>query len=183
VSATGYMRGRMAVAARDLWTGRTQLQPAFEWRALPFMMLGVARVRATEPYRFAFDDGGDEACISPCTDRPPISENPGVTRPHASWEPYDLVAWHPGYPGQWRSLYGAPCWLGWPEVEGPGLRVHRTILGWYRAGMDGWVPLYRRPIELARMLVLAGSVRAEDAAHARELRAALDSLPPRAEVV
>jgi hypothetical protein len=90
----------------------------------------------------------------------------------------DLVAWHPETPQQWATRAGIADWLG---AWDPGLahdrkapvQVWRAPLGWLRAWCDGVVPLTADRAELYWLLVDMPAIDAEDAAHAAELRWAL----------
>lgn len=91
----------------------------------------------------------------------------------------DLAAWGPktNRLWTWRGLAWA---LGQHTVFAPrlseGLLVHRTPLGWLRAGCKGVVII--NPRMAREYLIAAGPLIAEDAKHCQELAAVLTQSPP-----
>jgi hypothetical protein len=92
----------------------------------------------------------------------------------------DFVAFSPSSPGRWALRLGAATELGMiePQYCGPApVPVHRSPIEWLRAGCNGIALLTRNPCEAERILRECGTIEAEDAAHAFELRR-LVLLPP-----
>jgi hypothetical protein len=94
----------------------------------------------------------------------------------------DLVAWHPETPHEWATRTGVAEWLGaWdPGIaheRAEPVRVWRAPFAWLRGWMDGIVPLTTDRATLHRLLMDMPVIRAEDEAHARQLRRARNYRP------
>lgn len=87
----------------------------------------------------------------------------------------DLVAWHPSRPENFATLLGIATILG--VVRGPQdsksapVRVHRGVLGWFRAGCSGIVMLSQDPaVRFDVLHQIGGKIIAEDDEHETLLR-------------
>jgi hypothetical protein len=85
----------------------------------------------------------------------------------------DLVAWDPRTPLQWTLRVGVAAWLGCvpPQYLAPApVHIRRSVLSWLRSGCTGLVPLSPDLGIIYSLLMTFGELRAEDPAHAAELR-------------
>lgn len=142
-------------------------------------LVGAALIRVEGTTRFAPDPEGRPAFITPV--RVQYAETPESVAPDSAvrvGDIVDLVAWHPLRPDRWALRSGAAEWLGCiePQYAGPHpVPIRRSVLGWFRAGCVGLLPLSQSPADLYRLLTwCVGGVIAEDAEHAAKLRRALE---------
>jgi len=131
--------------------------------------------------RFEPLPGGKLAYCTPIRVDPfrPLSlETPAPASAVRAGEIVDLILWHPDAPGRWALRAGSAEYLGLiePQYCGPEpVAIHRSVLGWFRAGCDGLVILSPDPWIVYRLLSQCTSgIVAEDERHAEELRAALE---------
>ncbi len=158
-----------------------------ELLAPPLAMVGLARIRV-DGDRYQPDPAGGVAYVTPVLVGNPVS--PEAAEPgrsvRQSGELIDLVAWRDDRMDTIATRAGTASWLGAiePQYLAPApVSVWRHPLGWLRAGCRGLVLLTRDPVEA--WLTLAdcrGGIIAEDEAHARELRRALERPWPVPEV-
>jgi hypothetical protein len=141
-------------------------------------MIGAMPMRIEGRRWIPDDDANGRAFVSPLRSRGTpwdlLAEEIVINGPLI-----DLVAWHPGMPHRWATRCGAAGWLG---AWDPGISAQRTdpvpiwrgpfawLLGW----MTGVVPLVTDRVALYRLLADMPVILAEDEAHARQLRRALE---------
>jgi hypothetical protein len=152
--------------------------PTPQWRT-------YARAHALDPRRIA--DFAGPLAVAPCIfwrDRFDLADpdDPDAVlsavieaRVIEDGEPVavDLVAWPLDRPDAFATLSGAAEGLGIDAADNPAtffagkaLRIHRTPLGWLRAGCNGAVIL--KPRTAARWLAAStGAIAGDDDAHAR----------------
>jgi len=85
----------------------------------------------------------------------------------------DLVAIAPRE-NRWATRFGAACHLGYvpPQFADPApTRIHRSPIGWLRAGGQGLCLLTRRPAEQQDLLLRLRALIGEDIEHGEELQA------------
>ncbi|MFG1222142.1 hypothetical protein [Xanthobacter wiegelii] len=116
------------------------------------------------PRRFHFDPAGELAVVVEA-----------LEIEHGERWLVDLVAWPVDRPSEFATAAGRADLLGADQVDNPAsffggrpLLVHRTPLGWLRAGCCGVVVLDERRAG-GRLAGALGNLLAEDLAHAREL--------------
>jgi len=99
----------------------------------------------------------------------------------------DLVAWDTSAPHEWALRAGLAGSAGCVEpqyLDPEPVRVHRSILAWFRAGCRGVVPLSRDPAATYRLLMgFPGGIIAEDGKHAGELARILERPWPLPEII
>jgi hypothetical protein len=142
------------------------------------LMVGVLPMRVTRR-RWLLDPTGSRGFVTPVRGhgdsdaRDLLADETVVHGPLI-----DLVAWHPETPQQWATRAGVAEWLG---AWDPGIahertepvRLWRAPFAWLKGWMDGVVPLTADPAVLYRLLVDLPAIRAEDAAHGKQLQQAL----------
>jgi hypothetical protein len=131
-----------------------------------------------EGQRWWPDPTGHRGFITPCRGRGDardlLADEIAVNGPLL-----DLACWHPEVPWQWATRAGIAEWCGaWDpglaaEREEP-VRVWRGPFGWLKGWMDGVVPLVSDRCALHRLLSDMPAIQAEDEAHGRQLRLALE---------
>jgi hypothetical protein len=143
------------------------------------LMAGIGRVRDVGDGLYEPEDSpwGHWRWITPvCVQFP---DTPESTDPMTACDQLiDLVAWHEARPEHWLLRTGDALWLGaiQPQCFGPDpVHVWRSPLSWIRNGCIGLVPLSRKRYDINYLLTCCiGGVRAEDPAHAAQLRHILE---------
>lgn len=141
---------------------------------LDFLLCARVVFRPRARFRFASEDGDDGPGIDGAFTFP--------ARRGIDGEIEDVVAWHPGK-GLLATWLGRVSMLGEDELEaweGPGepLAVHRSPLGYLRAGWRGVVVIHEAPARRA-LLECGRPLLAEDLAHGDRLEAMLARALPR----
>jgi hypothetical protein len=149
------------------------------------LMAGIGRVRDVGDGLYEPEDSpwGHWRWITPvCVQWPDTPESDDSQSPICG-HLVDLVAWHEARPKDWLLRTGHANWLGCIEPQhcnGKPVDIFRSPLSWMRNNCIGLVPLCRKRCEVYWLLTCCvGGVRAEDPAHAAQLRQILEYPLPR----
>jgi hypothetical protein len=149
------------------------------------LMAGIGRVRDVGDGLYEPEDSpwGHWRWITPVLVQWPDTPESDDPESQICGHLIDLVAWHEAWPENWLLRIGYAAWLGAiePQYLNPApVQVWRSPLSWLRGGCTGLVPLCRDRSEVYSLLrYCSGGVRAEDPAHAAQLRHILEYPLPR----